>query len=181
MDPDSVAYARSASAVPSVVKFLGIITVLNLVIAILDTIFLWFLGIPHPILWGIIAFICGFIPYIGYWISVLPPLILGFVQGGVTTAIVVLLGYWFINGMLSSVVAPRFFGKGLNVSPVLTLLAVLFWGWLLGPVGAIVGVPLTVLLKSIVLENYASTRWLATVLGQDDGSEPEAPTPNLQS
>ena len=92
VDPDSVAYARSASAVPSVVKFLGIITVLNLVIAILDTIFLWFLGIPHPILWGIIAFICGFIPYIGYWISVLPPLILGFVQGGVTTAIVVLLG-----------------------------------------------------------------------------------------
>ena len=83
--------------------------------------------------------------------------------------------------MLSSVVAPRFFGKGLNVSPVLTLLAVLFWGWLLGPVGAIVGVPLTVLLKSIVLENYESTRWLANVLGQDDGSEPEPTASNLQS
>ncbi len=85
-----------------------------------------------------------------------------------------LLGDRLINGVLSSVVAPRLYGKGLNVSPVLTLLAVLFWGWLLGPIGAVVGVPLTVLLKSIVLENYTATRWLARVLSQDVGDrEPE--------
>ena len=181
VDPDSVAYARAASAVPSVIKFLAIISVLNLIIATLDTIFLWFLGVPNALLWGVVAFVCGFIPYIGYWISVLPPMILAFAQGGISMAIIVLLGYWFINGILSSVVAPRYFGKGMNVSPVLTLVAVLFWGWLLGPVGAVIGVPLTVLLKSIVLENYASTRWLAEVLSQeiDDGG-PEFPVQSPQ-
>ncbi len=182
VDPDSIAFASAAQAVPSVVKFLVIISIFNLIIAILDTIFLWFLGVPYPILWGVFAFVFGFIPYIGYWISMLPPLILAFAQSGIAGAIAVLLGYWFINGVLSSVVAPRYFGKGLNVSPVLTLLAVIFWGWLLGPVGAIVGVPMTVLLKLIVLENYPETRWLAQALSQDgDDSELELPMPNPQA
>ena len=182
VDPNSIAFASAAQAVPSVVKFLVIISIFNLIIAILDTIFLWFLGVPYPILWGVFAFVFGFIPYLGYWISMLPPLILAFAQSGITGAITVLLGYWFINGILSSVVAPRYFGKGLNVSPVLTLLAVIFWGWLLGPVGAIVGVPMTVLLKLIVLENYPETRWLAQALSQDgDDSELELPMPNPQA
>jgi AI-2 transport protein TqsA len=182
VDPDSVAFVSAASPVPAGIKILANITVNNQIIATVVVVLLWFLGIPNPILWGIVAFVCGFIPYIGYWISVLPPMVLGFAQSGIPGALAVLLGYWLINGVLSSVVAPRYFGKGLNVSPVLALLAVLFWGWLLGPVGAVVGVPMTVLLKMIVLVNYPETRWLAQVLSQDDGdSEPELPVSDLQT
>ena len=84
-----------------------------------------------------------------------------------------ILGYWLINGVISQGVAPRFYGKGLNLSPTVTLIAVLFWGWLLGPIGAIVGVPLTAVLRGMVLENYPETRWLAVAISAGDG-EPDA-------
>ncbi len=81
--PDSVALARAGEAVPSVIRFIAITAAINLVIAVGDTILLLILGIPHPVLWGVVAFVFGFIPYIGYWISVLPPLVLGFAQNGI--------------------------------------------------------------------------------------------------
>jgi predicted PurR-regulated permease PerM len=88
----------------------------------------------------------------------------------VVGALTIILGYWFINGMLSTVIAPRFFGQGLNLSPVVALVAVLFWGTLLGPVGSIVGVPMTAMIKSIVLDNYEGTRWLAGAVSAGDGT-----------
>jgi predicted PurR-regulated permease PerM len=169
---DSPAYIRASESVSSVVSYMAILAVINLIIAVLDVIFLWVVGIPHAMLWGVIAFVFGFIPFIGYWISIFPPLILGFSQGGVVGAIIIIFGYWLINGVISQGVAPRFYGKGLNLSPTVTLIAVLFWGWLLGPIGAIVGVPLTAILRSMLLGNYPETHWLALALsaGGDDSS-----------
>lgn len=175
---DSPAYIRASESVSSVVSYMAILTVINLIIAVLDVIFLGVVGIPHALLWGVIAFVFGFIPFIGYWISIFPPLILGFSQGGVVGGIVIILGYWLINGVISQGVAPRFYGKGLNLSPTMTLIAVLFWGWLLGPIGAIVGVPLTAILRSLLLGNYPETRWLALALSAgEEESPPDAPNP----
>ena len=173
---DSPAYIRASDSVSSVVSYMAILTVINLIIAVLDVIFLWVVGIPNALLWGVIAFVFGFIPFIGYWISIFPPLILGFAQGGVVGGIIIILGYWLINGVISQGVAPRFYGKGLNLSPTVTLIAVLFWGWLLGPIGAIVGVPLTAILRSMLLGNYPETRWLALALSAgNDESSPDDP------
>ena len=167
---DSPLYVSARASTSSVGTYMLILTAINFTIAVLDVIFLTFLGIPHALLWGVLAFVFGYVPYIGYWVSILPPLILGFIQGGLVGALIIILGYWFINGMLSTVVAPRFFGQGLNLSPVLALVAVLFWGALLGPVGSIVGVPMTAMIKSIVLDNYSGTRWLAGAISAGDGT-----------
>ncbi len=113
---DSPFLISASAATSSVGTYMLILTVVNLIIAVLDMIFLWILGIPHVLLWGVLAFIFGYVPYIGYWVSIIPPLIIGFVQGGVTMVIIIIVGYWFINGMISTVIAPRFYGKGLNLS-----------------------------------------------------------------
>ena len=178
---DNPFLVSAGAATSSVGTYMLILTIVNLVIAVLDVIFLSIVGIPYAPLWGLLAFVFGYIPYIGYWVSILPPLILGFIQGGVTGAIVIIIGYWFINGMISTVIAPRFYGKGLNLSSGVSLVSVLFWGALLGPVGSILGVPLTALIKSIVLENYPGTQWLAAALSANDGSDNDSTPTDVSS
>jgi AI-2 transport protein TqsA len=173
---DNPFLARASESVSSVGTYMLILTVVNLVIATIDFVFLSILGIPYALLWAVLAFVFGYVPYIGYWVSLIPPLILAFVQSGIVGAIVIILGYWFINGMISTVIAPRFFGKGLNLSSVVTLIATLFWGALLGPVGSIVGVPLTAIIRSTILDNYPGTQWLSWAMRQGDGTQ-ETDTP----
>ena len=132
---------------------------------------LFLLGVPNPVLWGLLAFVTGYIPFIGYWIAMIPVLIIGYLTGGPTTALLVFIGYWLINGTLSNVVAPRVYGKGLNLSAVVTLIAVLFWGVILGPVGAMLSVPLTAIINSVLLSSYRETQWLSILLREGDGAE----------
>ena len=170
---DNPAYKNSTASLSTVVTYFIITARINLMIAIGDVVLLWLLGVPYAFLWGIVSFIFGFIPYIGYWVSILPPLVLAFATGGAVSALVVLLGYWLINGFLSQIVAPRLYGKGLDLSVTLTVIVVLFWGWLLGPIGGILAMPLTAVIKSALLASYPQTAWLATVLS--DSSQESAP------
>lgn len=162
---DNPTYQRVSASTSSVITYITITAIINLVIAIGDVILLAVLGVPNPLLWGLVSFVFGFIPYIGYWISFLPPFVLAFGVGGPTTAFLVLIGYALINGVVSQIVAPRMYGKGLNMSITLTIVAVLFWGGLLGPVGGMLAVPMTAIIKSALLASYPETAWLATILG----------------
>jgi predicted PurR-regulated permease PerM len=162
---DNPRYQRVAASTSAVTTYITITAWVNLLIALGDVVFLWLLGVPNVLLWGVVSFIFGFIPYVGYWISLLPPMLLAFGIHGIWGALAVLLGYWLINGLFSQLVAPRLYGKGLDLSVTLTLVAVLFWGWLLGPIGGMLAVPLTAVIKSALLANYPETAWLATVLG----------------
>lgn len=168
---DRATLARVQNSTTSVATYLRLLTYINLAIGVSDTILLWFLGIPNPGLWGLLAFVTGYIPFIGYWIAMIPVLIIGYLQGGWVTALIVFIGYWLINGTLSNIVAPRVYGKGLNLSPVVTFIAVLFWGAILGPIGAMLAVPLTAIINSVVLHGFRETQWLSIVLREGDGSE----------
>jgi AI-2 transport protein TqsA len=168
---DNPTLSRVHNSTSSVVTYLRLLTYINLVIGVSDTLLLWILGIPNPALWGLLAFITGYIPFIGFWIAMIPVLIIAYLQGGIMLALIVFLGYWLINGTLSNIVAPRIYGKGLNLSPVITLIAVLFWGVILGPLGGMLAVPLTAILNSVVLISYPETRWLAILMREGDGSE----------
>ncbi len=166
---DNPAYLRVSESTSSVITYITITAIINFVIAVGDVILLTAVGVPNALLWGLVSFVFGFIPYIGYWISFLPPFFLAFAVGGLPSALVVLIGYALINGVVSQIVAPRMYGTSLNLSITLTVIVVLFWGWLLGPVGGILAVPLTAILKSAVLANFAETEWLATILGNSRG------------
>lgn len=171
---DNPTYQRVAASTQAVITYMVITAWINLLIAIGDVILLWVLGVPNPLLWGVVSFIFGFIPYIGYWVSFLPPFILAFGSGGAGVALLVLVGYALINGVVSQVVAPRMYGQGLNMSITLTLVAVLFWAWLLGPIGGILAVPLTAIIKSGLLASFPETAWLATVLSNTRGKNKES-------
>jgi AI-2 transport protein TqsA len=164
-------YQRVAESLESVSTYIRITAWINLLIGVFSALLLWLIGIPEPILWGFVSFIFGFVPYVGYWIAILPPLILAFGQGGMTLVLVVLIGYWLINSFFSSVLAPRMYGKGLDLSTVLSLVTVLFWIAVLGPIGGLLAIPLTALIKAAILGSYGDTAWLATALGDSHAVE----------
>ncbi len=168
---DHPTLSRIHNSTSSVATYLRLLTYINLTIGVADSVLLFLLGVPNPVLWGLLAFVTGYIPFIGYWIAMIPVLIIGYLTGGPTTALLVFIGYWLINGTLSNVVAPRVYGKGLNLSAVVTLIAVLFWGVILGPVGAMLAVPLTAIINSVLLSSYRETQWLSILLREGDGAE----------
>ena len=128
----------------------------------------WAVGVDFPLLWGLLAFVLNFVPNIGSVLAAFPPVALGLVQFGLAEAALVALGYLVINMLFGNVVEPRLTGRGVGLSTLVVFLSLVFWGWVFGPIGMLLSVPLTMALK-IALEASSSTRWLAVIMG------PEAP------
>jgi predicted PurR-regulated permease PerM len=131
---------------------------------IIITIFLKLMGIHYAILWGLLAFLLNFIPNIGSILAAVPAVLMALVQYNFTTALIVAGGYLAVNVTIGSILEPRILGKGLGLSTLIVFLSLIFWGWLLGPVGMLLSVPLTVIIK-IALDTQPDTRWIATLLG----------------
>ena len=135
------------------------------------------LGVDYPILWGLLAFFLNYVPSIGSIIAAVPALLLALVQLGPATAGAAAAGYLVLNVLIGNVVEPRFMGRGLGLSTLVVFLSLIFWGWVLGPVGMFLSVPLTMTAK-IACESRADTRWLAILLGPGrPPGEREAPSP----
>jgi len=117
--------------------------------ALLDYLVLLALGVEHALLWGVLSFLLSFVPNIGFTLSMLPPMLLALLEGGWVNAIIVFVAYQVINTVIDNVIGPRFVGKQMNISALVSFLSVIFWTWLLGPTGAILAVPLTVLVRDL--------------------------------
>ena len=154
---------QGAKLTKDVRQYMSIMTLINFLVGVGDALFLWFLGVDYAILWGLIAWFMGYIPSVGFWIAMIPPLLLAWSQQGLTTALIVLAGYVIINGSVQNFVQPRLMGKGLGISAVVVFLSLLIWGFLLGGVGAILAVPLTMIVIAI-LNSFPNTRWIATLM-----------------
>ena len=124
----------------------------GLVVAVLDGLFLWWIGVPIPIVWAILAFVTNFIPNIGFVIGLIPPAILALVVGGWPLALAVVAVYCVINVVLQVLVQPKFVSDAVGLSLSLTFFSVVFWTLVIGPIGAILCIPLTLLLRSLLLE-----------------------------
>jgi len=124
---------------------------------------LWFLGIEYAILWGLLLFFLNYIPNIGQIIASIPPILLALIDGGLVTALLVTAWLIFVNSLFGIGIEPRYLGQGLDISSLVVLLSLIFWGWLLGPIGMFLSAPLTMVVK-IVLQNDPKTRWLAVLL-----------------
>jgi AI-2 transport protein TqsA len=155
----------------SISIYLFIKTWLGALTAIGQTLLLWVLGVDFAILWGVLAFLFNYIPNIGYIIALTPPVLFALLELGVGKAAIVFVGYALINNFFDIVIAPRYLGKGLDLSILVTFLAVIFWTWVLGPIGAFLALPLTVMLKKLLLETYADTRLLATLIGSESQAD----------
>jgi AI-2 transport protein TqsA len=150
----------------------GITTITNLLVAVGNTIILYVLHVPFPLLWGILSFFLGYIPSIGFLISLVPPAIMGYLNSGPTTAILVIVAYILVNGGVQNILMPRWMGEGLNLSPFVVIFSLFFWAFLLGPLGAILAVPLTQVLR-LALESSHSTEYIGVLISSGKG-RPEA-------
>lgn len=124
------------------------------------------------VLWGVLSFFFNFVPTIGFYIALLPPLLIVVLKGGFLKAAIFALLYVLINNFFDIAIAPRYLSKGLDLSTLMSFLAVVIWTWVLGPIGAFMALPLTVMVKTLVLESFPQTQLVAELLGagEDDSA-----------
>lgn len=156
-------------------RYVGITTIVGLVTGFFDTILFVIMGVDFPVLWGVFAFLLSYIPTLGFWIALIPPVILAFLESGWTAAVVVFLGIVIINGFAENVVKPKYMGEGLDLSPFTVVFSVIFWSAILGPLGAILSVPVTMAFRSMILQPDPDNRWLADLISAG-GNLGQAPT-----
>jgi predicted PurR-regulated permease PerM len=156
----------------SVNRYLVIKTWVSLLTGVVAGVLCWAIGVDFALLWGLLAFLLNYVPNVGSIIAAVPPVLLALVQLGPGQAIAVLVGYVILNNVLGNFVEPRFMGEGLGLSAFAVLLSLVFWGWVLGPVGMLLSIPLTMAVK-IAMEEQPQTRWLALMLGSGAAAEIE--------
>ena len=154
-------------------SYVAITTLVGLVVGVIDTIFFIIMGIPLPLLWGLLSFLLSYIPVIGFWLAAIPPTIIAWLEYGLPTAVVVFLGIVIINAFFDEFVLPRYYGKGLDLSPVMVVISLPLWSAVLGSVGAILSVPITMIFKELMLEADEQNAWLARLMS----TEVRAPPP----
>ncbi|MBF7073143.1 AI-2E family transporter [Glaciecola sp. MH2013] len=151
----------------SVNSYLGIKMLVSLGTGLFIGIWLYALGVDHFLLWSVLAFMLNFIPNIGSIIAAIPAVLMAFVEFGFAKAGLAGLGFIIVNMVMGNVIEPRFMGRGLGLSTLVVFLSLIFWGWLLGSVGMLLSVPLTMVVK-IALESREESKWLAILLSSDD-------------
>jgi predicted PurR-regulated permease PerM len=129
--------------------------------------------IHYAVLWGLVAFMLNFIPTIGSIIAAVPAVLMAIVQYDISTSLGVALLYIAVNVSIGSILEPRIMGKGLGLSTLIVFLSLIFWGWLLGPIGMLLSVPLTIMIK-IALDTQENTKWIAIMLGSGEGQTKRA-------
>ncbi|MGR0218779.1 AI-2E family transporter [Agromyces sp. ZXT2-6] len=149
-------------------RYMVVTTLLGLVQGVLNWLALVLLGVPGAFIWGLLSFLCSFIPNIGYFIAIVPPIIFGGLVGGWPTVIAVIVIYGIVNAGVQSVVQPRVVGNAVALSQSITFFSVLFWAVVIGPVGAILAIPLTLLVRVILVDTNPSMTWIRPLLGDLD-------------
>ena len=148
----------------SVDRYLAIKTIFSLATGVCVGVWLWIIGVDFPLLWGVLAFILNYVPNIGSIIAAVPAVLLAIIQFGPGQALLAAAGYVVVNTVFGSILEPKFMGRGLGLSTFVVIISLIFWGWVLGPVGMFLSVPLTMILK-IVMEGSEETRWISILIG----------------
>ena len=135
------------------------------VVAIIDGLALWALGVPAPIVWAVLAFVTNFVPNIGFILGLIPPAVLAFVVGGWPLLLAVIAIYCVVNVVLQVLVQPKFVSDAVDLSLTLSFFSVIFWTFVIGPLGAILSIPLTLFVRALVLEGDPGSLWLRWLSG----------------
>ncbi len=144
-------------------SYITINSIFGLIAATINTILLLFVGVDFAILWGLLSFLLSFVPNVGFVVAVVPPAILALIEFGFGHAIGVIGGYVVINFLVDNIIKPRFVAESVDLAPIIVVLSLLFWGWLLGPMGALVAVPLSIAAR-FLFESFEESRWLAMLM-----------------
>ncbi len=155
-------------------SYLGVSAVFGLIVAVIDTALLYLLGVPGAFIWGVLAFVTNFIPNIGFVIGIIPPAIIALLEGGPSLMLQVIVLYCLVNLVLQSFIQPRYVGVSVGLTTSLTFVSLMFWTWVLGPVGALLAVPMSLLFRAILIEADPDGAWRMPLVSGIPDDEPAA-------
>ena len=147
-------------------RYLGFKTIVSMATGLCAGFLTWWIGLDFPLLWGMLAFLLNYVPTIGSIIAAVPAVLLALVQLGPGAAGGTAIGFAVINVVFGNLIEPRLMGYGVGISPLIVFVGLIFWGWVFGPVGMLLSVPLTMALK-LALESSERTRWIAIFIGSE--------------
>ncbi|WP_326636892.1 AI-2E family transporter [Streptosporangium sp. NBC_01755] len=155
-------------------RYLLVSTGFGLICSVLDVAALWILDVPLPLLWGVLALITNYVPNIGFVLGLLPPALLGLLSGGLETMIFVIIAYILINFVVQSLIQPKYLGDAVGLSTTLTFISLILWTFLLGPLGALLAIPLSLLARALLIDSDPDGEWAAALIS---GNVPEDEQP----
>lgn len=156
--------SRYSKVLDDLQAYLGIKTMVSLVTGLLAGLLCYFAGVDFPLLWALLAFLLNYIPTLGSIIAAAPPVLFLLIELGWKRALIVAIGYVAINLIMGNVIEPRLMGRRLGLSTLVVFLSLVFWGFVWGPLGMLLCIPLTMIVK-ILLENSDDLKWVAVLLG----------------
>lgn len=152
-------------------RYLLVSTFFGGIVAVLDTIALWLMDIPAPVLWGLLAFLTNYIPNIGFFIGLVPPAVLALLSGGPGLMVAVIAVYCLLNALIQSGIQPKVVGDSVGLSTTLTFVSLVFWTWVIGPLGAILAIPFTLLTRALIVDADPQSRWLIPLVSNSKADE----------
>jgi len=145
-------------------RYVSITTQTGLLTGVLNAFLLLLLGVDFAVLWGVLGFLMNYIPNLGIVLSIIPPALLALLEFGWSQMLIVIIGFVVINIFIENILKPRVLGEDLNISPLFVIISLVAWGYVLGPAGTILAVPLTLIATKLILENSEETRWMAVLM-----------------
>lgn len=159
-------------------KYWIVTTIFGAAVAVLDMVALFIIGVPLALTWGVLAFVTNYIPNIGFVLGVIPPALIALLDGGVGSMIAVIIVYTVINIVVQTIIQPRFTGDAVGISATVAFVSLIFWAFLLGPLGALLAIPATLFLKSVLVDNSVPASWVNALISSDPKKDrPRAPRP----
>lgn len=169
--PDVVSAAGGFAA--GTRRYMAVAAIFGLVVAVVDGAALYLIGVPGAFVWAVLSFVTNFIPNIGFVIGLVPPALVALLEDGPGLMVTVIVVYCVVNFVIQSIIQPRVVGENVGLSPTITFLSLVFWAWVLGPVGALLAVPLSLLARAVLVEADARTAWaLPLISGRTEASAP---------
>jgi AI-2 transport protein TqsA len=152
-------------------KYWIVTTVFGFIVAVLDVIGLMIIGVPLYLTWGVLAFVTNYIPNIGFILGVIPPALIALLEGGVGSAIAVVAVYTAINIVVQTIIQPRFTGDAVGISAAVAFASLIFWAYVLGTLGALLAIPATLFVKSLLLDNSVPASWVNALVTSAPGKD----------
>ncbi|KUG59457.1 permease [Serinicoccus chungangensis] len=148
-------------------RYWVVTTLFGLIVAVLDVVALFWLGVPLALAWGVLAFLTNYIPNIGFVIGLVPPAAVALLANGPVNALLVVVVYSALNFVIQSLIQPKFTGDAVGVTPTVTFISLIVWAWVLGPVGALLALPATLLVKAVLIDADPAARWVNAFLASN--------------
>lgn len=156
-------------------RYWVVATVFGLIVALCNWVLLLILGVPLAVVWAMWSFVTNYIPNIGFVLGIVPPAIMALVANSPVTALWVIIGYCVFNVLIQTVIQPRFTGGAVGITTTVAVLSLFLWAYVLGPLGTILAIPATLLLKTLFIDIDPKLRWVNAFIASNPTTSDEDP------